>query len=183
MTSKPMTSWRCSLVVALLGLVPWVSSSCSPPPEDETISLQMSPAVTFEPVSEALHSHCGSLDCHGQVGRNLRLYGANGLRLDPREFPGGSVSTQAEFRENYQSVIALEPELIARVFAESGANPERLTLVRKGRGTEHHKGGEAMVPGGAADRCLLSWLASNVDLDACAEAAEVVPPGDAGLRR
>lgn len=38
--------------------------------------------VTKE-VADALQPSCGTLDCHRQVTRNLRLFGARGLRLDP----------------------------------------------------------------------------------------------------
>jgi hypothetical protein len=57
-----------------------------------------------------------------------------------------------------------------QVVAEKGQDPSRLTVVRKARGEEHHKGGERIVPGDAADVCLLSWLGSAVDSDACASA-------------
>ena len=32
-------------------------------------------------VSRLLEKRCGTLDCHGQVGRSLRLYGQFGLRF------------------------------------------------------------------------------------------------------
>lgn len=150
---------------------------CGAPAEDERSRLQVPPFDTFPPVSQALHSHCGSLDCHGDVARNMRLYGLNGLRLAPNEIPGMGVITDAEHQANYRSVVALEPELLSAVFAEGSRNAERLTLIRKGRGDEHHKGGVAMVPGGAADRCVLTWLASRLDDQACTEAAEILRPG------
>ena len=36
----------------------------------------------FPAVADAMQLHCGTLDCHGQVGRNMRLYGLYGLRLE-----------------------------------------------------------------------------------------------------
>jgi hypothetical protein len=93
-------------------------------------------------------------------------------RLDPRSLPDSpSDVTQAEIDADYDAVVAVEPEVLRQVVAEKGARPERLTLVRKGRGAEEHKGGRRVVPGDPADRCVLSWLASAVDADACAAAA------------
>jgi hypothetical protein len=118
-------------------------------------------------VSAFLDHRCGSLDCHGQVGRNLILYGHEGLRLDPADVPGGSDTTAAEIAANYDSVVGLEPELMAAVVEEGGAHPERLTLVRKARGTEHHKGGALVIPGDIQDQCLIGWLAGMPNDFAC----------------
>jgi hypothetical protein len=41
----------------------------------------------FGPVADYLEHRCGSLDCHGQVGRNLRIWGCEGMRLDPTDIP------------------------------------------------------------------------------------------------
>jgi hypothetical protein len=35
----------------------------------------------FEQVADAMQPHCGTLDCHGEAGRNMRLFGSRGLRL------------------------------------------------------------------------------------------------------
>jgi hypothetical protein len=159
-----------------LALLCGLPSACSVA-ADERATYQVPPFETFAPVGEALHASCGSLDCHGTPERNMRLYGVNGLRLDSADYPGSSITTEAEIRENYVSVIALEPELLRTVFLQGGANPDRLTLIQKGRGAHHHKGGVAMRPGEAPDRCILSWLANRVDELVCAAAAEVVRPG------
>jgi hypothetical protein len=92
------------------------------------------------------------------------------LRLAPTDVPGGRATTTDEIDADYQSVIGLEPEILAAVVQDGGARPERLTLVRKARGTEHHKGGALITPGDAQDRCLTSWLAGAVDESACASA-------------
>lgn len=134
---------------------------------------------TFTPVGEILHARCGSLDCHGQVGRSLRIYGTNGLRLAPEDRPGvdGGVTSEAEQDANYGAVVGLEPELLEQVTLEGGAHPERLTLIRKARGTEHHKGGTVIAEGGASDRCLTDWL-KGIAGPTCADAAIVAqPPG------
>ncbi len=68
----------CALVLgAACSAEPGVSTLAVPPPDG------------FAPVSAALANSCGSLDCHGRAGQNLRLYGAFGLRLDPEDVPDG----------------------------------------------------------------------------------------------
>ena len=128
-------------------------------------------AASFPAVATFLEQRCGTLDCHGQVGRSLRLYGFDGLRLDPTgDVPGAGSTTTDEVDADYQSVVGLRARILAAVVQDGGARPERLTLVRKARGTEHHKGGALITPGDAQDRCLTSWLAGAVDEVACADA-------------
>jgi hypothetical protein len=128
-------------------------------------------------VSTALATSCGSLDCHGRAGQNLRLYGSIGLRLDPEDLPGGEDDemTPSEHDANYRSIVAFEPEALSRVWLDGGRDPARLTLVRKARGREAHKGGSAFPEGGDGDRCLLSWLSGELDFEACTSAAELPP--------
>ncbi|HWZ92999.1 MAG TPA: hypothetical protein VNW92_29240, partial [Polyangiaceae bacterium] len=83
----------------------------------------------------------------------------------------GGTASSAEVEDNYQSVITLEPEILALVLREHGDQPERLTLVRKGRGSEAHKGGAAIAVGSTSDRCILSWLSSTLDEAACTDGA------------
>lgn len=130
----------------------------------------------FPPVLDALERRCATLDCHGASGRNLRLYTGSGLRLDPKDVPGTGQTTPAEYDASYWSVYGLEPEAMNAVIRDGGKDPERLSLVRKGRDTEHHKGGAILVPGDDADTCLLSWLASKLDEKACKAAAEFGAP-------
>jgi len=117
-------------------------------------------------VSQVLQIRCGSLDCHGQVGRALRLYGEFGLRFvegDADNQPGSGATTDTEFEANYQSVIGLQPEY--------------MTLVYKPLQLERHKGGAVFVSGDATYQCLTSWLESggdsggSVDYDQCGLAA------------
>src|SRR5207253_609317 len=63
-------------------------------------------------VSAMMEARCGGLDCHGQVGRPLRIYGQRGLRLATPEtdLRDERPTTPEERLENYQSVIGLEPE-------------------------------------------------------------------------
>ncbi len=181
MTSAPVHVWRAGLrclpggVRLLLGMgaLVAVGFACAASPDSNARVPIVAPDLgSFQPVSAFLEHRCGSLDCHGQVGRNLRVLGHEGLRLDPNDVPGGSPTTAAEIEANYGSVASLEPEVMAAVVGDGGAHPERLTLVRKGRGTEHHKGGALVVVGDVQDRCLTSWLAGTTDGAACAAALD-----------
>ncbi|AKT42080.1 hypothetical protein [Chondromyces crocatus] len=150
--------------------------ACAPMEEHAGAPL-VPPMEPFPMVSDALEYRCATLDCHGKPERNLRLYGSSGLRLAPDGATGSGTTTDAEYAANYDSVVGLEPEILSRVVEEGGWLPDRLTLVRKGRGTEYHKGNAVLVPGDDADRCLTSWLASAVDEAACERAKEMVRPG------
>lgn len=133
----------------------------------------------FARVSNMLHARCGTLDCHGHPARNLRIYGENGLRLSSDDVSGARQTTPAEHSANYASLLALEPEAMQAVFRDAGRDPERLTLVRKARNAEAHKGGRALDDSG--DRCLLSWLEGSVDAQACFDGSVLPkPPGFPG---
>ena len=159
----------------LLGLV--MVAGCEGPTQETSAAATPSRADFFA-VSEALQVGCGSLDCHGDPGRNLLLYGEYGLRLDAADEPGGEPTRPLEHDANFDSVVALEPELMDRVVAQGGARPERLTLVRKARGSEAHEGDAAAPEGGAIDRCVLSWLSGATDASACEQAAVFSNPFD-----
>ena len=148
--------------------------ACSAANEQE--SFRAPSRVDFDAVSATLGVHCGSLDCHGSTTRNFRIYSENGLRLDASSVSGDGGTTLDEHDANYASVLALEPELLDRVVADQGRHPERLTLVRKARGSEAHEGDGQLPPGSDGDTCLTSWLAGAVDRSACARAAEPLPP-------
>jgi hypothetical protein len=167
--------WTASLAALALGVAAW---RCSGPSDAQRTAFIPPPRAGFEPVSDMLHARCGSLDCHGQVARNLRLYGVNGLRFSAVDFPGteGDTTTPAEHDRNYAAAVALEPEIIDQVVREGGSDPGRLTLLRKARGTEDHVGGAVIAAGSEADRCITSWLASSVDLGACSRGAEIARP-------
>ncbi|MFO0546759.1 MAG: hypothetical protein U0271_00160 [Polyangiaceae bacterium] len=124
-------------------------------------------------VSQTLERRCGTLDCHGDPGRPFRLYGRNGARLDPNDVVGGTDGTStAELRENRASACGLEPEKMAAV-VNDGEDIETLTLVRKPRLIEAHKGGLVWQADSPGFVCLSSWLAGDVDRAACeAEIAE-----------
>ncbi len=160
-----------------VGAIAFVAVACSVSSEPKAFDAPTSD--NFRYVSDMLGARCGSLDCHGQPGRNLRLYGKFGLRLASSDISGGKQSTPAEHDANYASVIALEPELMNRVFHDGGGDPDRLTLVRKARNTESHKGGRAIDENG--DRCIVSWLRGDLDAKACFAGSIIEkPPGFSG---
>jgi hypothetical protein len=134
------------------------------------------PREDFAPVSSMLGTHCGSLDCHGQLGRPLRLYNGRGLRLDPDDLSGHGGTRSAEHEANLRAVVGLEPELTCAVLDARGRDPARLSLVRKASGTEHHEGGVVLRSGADGMNCLLGWLSGEVDQAECERAAETERP-------
>ncbi len=126
----------------------------------------------YAQVSEMLGVRCGSLDCHGDSARPLRIYSGRGMRLSATDVPGQSSTTEAEHVANLRSAFAIEPELTSEVVREGGSHPERLTLYRKALGLEHHKGNAPLARDGVQDRCLASWLERAVDVERCEQASE-----------
>lgn len=165
-------------VFALAALAAGAVSSCSAVPGDGRIGIDApnGSEEEFGLVGDYLEHRCGSLDCHGQISRNLRIWGCEGMRLDPSAIPvcstplGGSPTTQAEHQATYRSLVALEPTVMSAVVDGRGAHPELLTFVRKARGLEAHKGGVLITPGDDQDVCITSWLAGDTDQTACANA-------------
>jgi len=151
---------------AILAALALVSVACSTPDTGARVDPIGPDKTTFGPVAQMLERRCGSLDCHGETHRNLRLYGYGGLRLDPGVLPEQDM-LPSEIDADYDAVISLEPEKMADLVREHGASPDRLTLVRKARGSEDHKGGTRITVGDDADICLTTWLASATDTAAC----------------
>jgi hypothetical protein len=152
--------------------------SCSSVPSDARIGIDAPNGSEdqFGIVADYLDHRCGSLDCHGQPGRNLRIWGCEGMRLDPKALPGcnvpqgGSFTTPDEHQATYRSLVGLEPTVMSAVVAAHGAHPELLTFVRKARGYEAHKGGMLITPGDEQDVCITSWLAGQTDQVSCVNA-------------
>jgi hypothetical protein len=156
-----------ALVAAMVALSALSIASCSSV-SNQRIGINAPPysEATFQPLGDYLVYRCGTIDCHGSPGRNFRVWGCNGMRLDadaspacaPREDPGGSLTTNAEYLATYRSLVGLEPQVMTTVYAgcygaggEGGnapypppesCHPELLTVVEKARGTEKHKGGQ-----------------------------------------
>lgn len=145
--------------------------ACAAPDSSGTIDPIGPDRATFEPVARVLVARCGSLDCHGSAGRNMRLYGFGGLRLPSSALaPDDGDIRPAEVEANYEAVVSLEPEVMRDVVLKR-AGVGTLTFVRKGRGDEEHKGLRAIREGDVADRCIVTWLSGSTDVAACTEAA------------
>jgi hypothetical protein len=168
---------------------------CSPVKESR-IGIDAPPDTeeSFGPLGDMLDHRCGTLDCHGQIGRNLRIWGCDGMRLQSNTSPascsdtnGGSKTTPDEHSATYRSLVGLEPNVMSAVYdgcqSASGSypppdscHPELLTFVRKARGTEAHKGGQLItvdgVDGGPdpQDVCIVTWLEGQTDRKQCSKA-------------
>jgi hypothetical protein len=128
----------------------------------------------FRPVGDFLQHRCGTLDCHGQIERNFKVYSGDGLRLAGDAVSGDALNptTDDEYRTTWASIADLEPEVMQSVMADHGDKPERLTFVRKMRGTEWHAPPRLVVPGDDQDTCVTTWLGGHTDVDACTKAVD-----------
>lgn len=152
-------------------------AGCSAPaPGGRYVQTALPDSASFPPVAQLLAVRCGSIDCHGTTYRNLRIYGSTGMRWSPSDQPLAPLcNTPDEDAQDYLSVVGLEPETMSAVV--SGGDPSMLTMVRKARGTEAHKGGAIWSQGDDSDRCLTSWLTGAADAAACDRAMTSVLPG------
>ena len=154
-------------------------AACGPSPEEQTRDqsrpLEAPSRNDFPGVSDALQLRCATLDCHGQVGRNLRIYGYGGLRLAATGTPQGDPTTDAEYLASYESLVGLEPEVMSQVVTLQ-ADPNELSMIRKARGIEHHKGGQLMQTGDVLDRCIVLWLTGKFNANPCLEIVQAPHP-------
>ncbi len=172
------------LVVAVFGAgsagsVVTSLTACSGPPKGELerkVSTRAAPgSFRTAGVSIVFERRCGTLDCHGSITRNMRIYSSKGLRLpnDAGLTVGAGETTLDEVTANYQSILTLEPEVSNAVV--DGADPYELLVVKKPLELEKHKGGPAMKKGDDAERCIISWLKEDllnpIDKAACTAAA------------
>jgi len=142
----------------VLGLAALSSASCVGEAELEDFSCP-SHDVFVQAVSPYLERRCGTLDCHGQMTRPMRIYGQFGLRHpDESNFSGGAASTTLERDANWAAVCNVDPEPMQQVTEDRGLSADKLLLVNKARGLERHKGGKIVNEQDAGDRCILSWL-------------------------
>jgi hypothetical protein len=155
----------------LLALGVALAIACSGPPANQRVVVSLPDRSTFGPVAQAFVHTCGTLDCHGAVGRNFKIYGNTGLRYDSNAVPSAlTPTTSDEMDRTFESLTGLEPEVMSQVVLSGGQAPERLTFLRKARGTEAHKPGKIIDQGDDRDVCFTSWLSANVDVVACAKA-------------
>lgn len=156
--------------------IPVVAAACSSVDPSATVHVK-GPAFgdqgdDFRPISAVVERRCGTIDCHGDPARPMRIYGQYGQRLpvdNPEDgyYPGGLAPTSVdELTANYQSMCGLEPEILDRVMAKKD-EPEALTLVKKPRLLEKHKGGLLWNKGDDGDACLINWLTGNDDTSPC----------------
>jgi hypothetical protein len=139
----------------------------------QRIGVHAPPEDQFLPVADYLDHRCGTLDCHGQTGRNLRMWGCDGMRLKPTDISGcvfGPPTTSAEYEATYRSLVGLEPAVMSAVVDGHAVRPDLLTFVRKAIGTEAHKGGQLIAQGDDQEKCIVSWLAGSTDTTACGKA-------------
>jgi hypothetical protein len=137
--------------------------------------LAVPPRTGFEVVADAMQLHCGTLDCHGQVGQDMRLYGQYGLRLIATFDPLTEPTDPTEYDATYQAIVGLEPEAMSRV-VQNRAPADSLSLIRKPSGIEGHQGGELFLPGDPLDRCILGWVTGTIDFTACATVSGALRP-------
>jgi hypothetical protein len=170
-----------AMAVAAVGLT---TGSCASSPDPSRYTVIQAPdygqfkGTNGNGVNDFITHRCGTLDCHGQVGRPLRLYSNLGLRLlnDAQATPGGSLSSEDEITANYQSVIGLQPELLSQVVSDPTNNPpQSLLLIAKPRNLQVHKGGQVVTAGDDGDQCLTTWVLGQVNATACQNAANAYP--------
>jgi hypothetical protein len=141
---------------------------CSPPPDAVVTQPLLPDRATFPYVGELLEQRCGTLDCHGSLYRNLRIYGDEGLRYSSADRPCvPEQTTAAEFTQDYGSVVGLQPEVMNEVMADHGADAERLDLLAKPMGLDAHQGGTLITEGDELYVCITSWLAGHTNEAAC----------------
>ena len=164
-----------AFLVALTGTLFIAACVSVSPSETDRVQVNVPDRASFPVVSDLLDRRCGTLDCHGSTYRNLRIYGREGLRLSPTDQPTSipNTTTISEYDETFLSLVTLEPETMGAVVRDQGAYPERLTFVRKARGTEDHKGSMIWAEGGLEDLCITSWLKGAADTDTCNAAYKV----------
>lgn len=162
---------RSALLLLIIGCAPSLDAQT----EEHEVVLAAPTAADFPGVSDALQVSCGTLDCHGQIGRNLRVYGYGGLRLSAPDTPAGDPTTELEYLASYVSLVSLEPEQLSKV-TRLQADPNQLSLVRKTRGIEHHKGGQRARTGDSLDRCIVLWLTGKFDPEPCTAVVDAPRP-------
>jgi hypothetical protein len=158
-------------IAAVVGALAGGDVACSTPQADARFVATAPDRASFPQVAQVFVRTCGTLDCHGTVARNFKIYGDVGLRYAATDRPSVLVPTTTdEVDRTFESFVGLEPEILTAVVKSGGANPERLTFLRKARGTEHHKAGQIITPGDDRDVCFTSWLAGAADATACKNA-------------
>ena len=165
--------WLTALVAVLCG------GACSPVDAGRISQIAFPNRDEFKTaVSPFMEKRCGALDCHGQVGRPLRLYSQFGLRKrnGPNSTRDLSPTTDAELTDNYFAVIGIEPEDISDSLLSRGAYNDFLLLKKplslEGGGVRH-KGGPVLRGDDTGFDCLYSWISGKVNAANCADGSKL----------
>jgi hypothetical protein len=167
-------------------LVVFVSSTgCASRPDDgstpELVVADLDLPTYTSAVHPVLERRCGSIDCHGQLPRGLRVYGELGMRLPNTRglAPGLGATTPEEARATYESILGLEPEKTNALAARSPRSLDDaydLTFLSKPLELERHRPGRSLAKGQPAEQCITSWLIGKVDRALCEAAVNAPAP-------
>lgn len=93
--------------------------------------------------------------------------GAGGSAFGEYVTGGTEPTSNLEVEANRLSACGIEPDLMSEV-VNTQADPATLTLVRKPRLTEAHKGGLIWKADSLqGDKCVVTWIAGLVDVASC----------------
>lgn len=166
-----------TLAMAAAVVLPLSSAACLSDAELGTGQPFCPPEENFRAVNNMLERRCGTLDCHGSFARPFIVYGQNALRrpggedlaTDPKQYFTGGIEPTLDFEleGTFLSACGLEPEEMDAV-VKGDAEPDTLTLIRKPRLDEKHKGGRVWGRGTLkGDACLVGFVTGNVDPNTC----------------
>jgi len=153
----------------LLFILLLLASACSFDAQNGLfVDTKGTPADFANFVQRSLGSRCGSLDCHGDIDRPLRIYARNGLRL--RADLRGRDESMSELTANILSIVGIDPE--------QDTLQDHLLLLKPlsvSAGGIDHVGGDVFADQrDGLYRCLHAWLRAGVQDDdgktACAAA-------------
>ncbi len=160
------------------------AAACAATPDDASQpKLALGPlspddyAAFVQPVVER---RCGSLDCHGQLPRGLRVYGRYAMRLPNGAglSPGIGDTTPDEAHATYASIVGLQPEKTNELLQKANRTPDdayQLIFLTKATAIERHRPGPSLQKGEPAEQCLVTWLVGHVDQQLCQEAVAKQP--------
>jgi hypothetical protein len=181
MTTPLMQAVRAAMTSGLVAAAV-VSSSCAiPSGASNAGDVPDQKSFLDNDVSAFMEARCGGLDCHGQVGRPLRIYSSTGLRKTANKdgTRNASPTTDDEKKDNYIAVVGLEPENLALCYATKGADFSTFQLLKKpldivGQGIRH-KGGPVLraTENDPGWQCLYGWASGKVDKSQCDDGAKV----------
>jgi len=171
-TGAALTTWLVALTVVFCNAcITSVDSGAQSP-----LALPDKDQFINQGVDAFMEKRCGALDCHGQIGRPLRIYSSNGLRM--KDGPNGARDTRETQPEeklaNYYSVVGLEPEQISVSRVSEGAYDDFLLLKKplsiEGGGVRH-KGGPVLRSTDSGFDCLITWISGAVNKAKCEDGA------------